>query len=721
MVRFAKYPCVLQLAESDCGAASLATVAKFYGRTLTMSYIREVVGTGQQGTTLLGLRRGAEALGFNAQGVKATPEILEQIDIMPLPAIIHWLGYHWVVLYGKRGNKYVIADPDPAIGVRYLSREELTKGWQNYIMLLLEVDQVRFEQQQDEQVHGLGHFLRRILPYRLILAEALLLNFVLGLIALTSPFFIQILTDDVLVRQDTRLLNAVVIAVAVMSLISSSLRLVQSNLIAHFAQRLELGLVLEFVRQILTLPLTYYETHRSGEIISRLYDIQRIRNVISQLFVSLPSEFFIAVASLGLLLFYSWKLMLAVTFIIILMMISTIAIFPHLRQKTKHILAQEGEKQAILVETFKGAITLKTTTAAPQLWEELQIRSSSVANLTFRAIQLAITNQTFSDTTSVLGSVGILWFGSQLVFAKELSIGQLVASYSLTQNVIRLMTDLVAIINQIIWIRTAAERLNEVIDANPEVQKEDYQKPFVKITADADIVCSKINFNYPGQLDLLEDFSLTIPGGRVVALIGESGCGKSTLSKLIAGLYNLESGNIRFGIYNRQDLSLDCLRQQVILIPQEPHFWSRSIIANFRLGAPHVTFEEIVTACQLTKADEFISKLPDKYQTVLGEFGASISGGQRQRLAIARAIVTDPSILILDESTANLDPVTETYVLDKLLFYRQSKTTILISHRPRVINRADWIVLLEQGKVKMQGTPEQLRSKSGAHLDFLTP
>ncbi|MDZ8109664.1 MAG: peptidase domain-containing ABC transporter [Nostoc sp. DedQUE12a] len=719
MVRFAKYPCVLQLAESDCGAASLATVAKFYGRNLAISYIREVVGTGQQGTTLLGLRRGAEALGFNAQGVKATPEILDQIDAMPLPAVIHWLGYHWVVLYGKQGNKYVIADP--AIGVRYLSREELTKGWQNYIMLLLEVDQVRLAEQQDHQVRGLRHFLRRILPYRLILAEALLLNFVLGLIALTSPFFIQILTDDVLVRQDTRLLNAVVIAVVVMSLISSSLRLVQSSLIAHFAQRLELGLVLEFVRQILLLPLTYYETHRSGEIISRLHDIQRIRNVISQLFVSLPSEFFIAVASLGLLLFYSWKLMLTVTLIIILMMISTIVLFPNLRQKTKQILAQEGENQAILVETFKGAITLKTTAAAPQLWEELQIRSSSVANLTFRAIQLAITNQTFSDITSVLGSISILWFGSQLVFAKELSIGQLVASYSLTQNVIRLMIDLVVIINQIIWIRAAAERLNEVIDANPEIQPEDFQKPFVKIAADADIVCSELNFNYPGQIDLLENFSLIIPGGRVVALIGESGCGKSTLSKLIAGLYNLESGNIRLGIYNRQDLCLDCLRQQVILIPQEPHFWSRSIIANFRLGAPHVTFEEIVRACQLTKADEFISQLPDKYQTVLGEFGASISGGQRQRLAIARAIVTDPPILILDESTANLDPVSETYVLDKLLFYRQSKTTILISHRPRVINRADWIVLLEQGKVKMQGTPEQLRSQSGTHLDFLTP
>ena len=190
---------------------------------------------------------------------------------------------------------------------------------------------------------------------------------------------------------------------------------------------------------------------------------------------------------------------------------------------------------------------------------------------------------------------------------------------------------------------------------------------------------------------------------------------------MIAGLYPLESGNIRIGLYNLQDISLDCLRQQVVLVPQEPHFWSRSIIENFRLGSPHVTFEEIVRACQISNADEFISKLPDKYQTVLGEFGANISGGQRQRLAIARAIVNDPPVLILDESTAGLDPVSEAEVLNKLLFYRRGKTTILISHRPRVIERADWIVLLDWGKLKMQGTPKELRLISGDHLDFLNP
>ena len=240
----------------------------------------------------------------------------------------------------------------------------------------------------------------------------------------------------------------------------------------------------------------------------------------------------------------------------------------------------------------------------------------------------------------------------------------------------------------IIKAQVVIQRLTEVIDATPEDEK-DFQKPWAEIPGHGDLTCTKLNFHHADRVDLLEDFSVTIPGGKVIALIGQSGCGKITLAKLIAGLYSSKSGNIRYGNYNQQDLSLECLRQQVVLVPQEPHFWSRSIIANFRFSYPHVTFEQIVKACQIAEANEFISELPDKYQTVLGEFGANLSGGQKQRLAIARAIVTDPPILILDESTGALDPVSEAKVLDRLLEYRQGKTTILISHRPKVIQRAD--------------------------------
>ena len=714
-----KYQVVRQHSEEDCGAACLATIAKHYQRTFTLNRIREAVGTGQLGTTLLGLRQGAEALGFNTRAVRAPAEILDQMQQAPLPAIIHWKGRHWVVLYGQQGRKYVIADP--SADIRYLSRQELSEGWKNWAMLLLQPDPTRFYAQPDEEViSGFGRFLRRVWPYRAIILQALVCAQVIGLLSLATPFLIQILTDDVLIRGDSRLLAAVAITVIVMNLISSSLRLVVNNLIAHFAQRLQLGLVLEFGRQILRLPLTYYENRRSGEIVSRLEDIQQINQLVSQVVVSLPSQLFSAVISFGFMLFYSGKLTLLAVAIAALMTVSTFVFLPTLQQKTRSVLVLNAENQGVLVESFKGALTLKTTTAAPQFWEEFQSRFGRLANQTFRTIQIGIINSTFSGLVSGIGSVALLWFGSSLVISKELSIGQLLAFNGMNANFLALIATLVAFVDRFTNIQTATGRLTEVIDATPENQ-DNGKKPFAVIPGDADITCTNLTFHYPGRLDLLEDFSLNIPGGQAIALIGKSGCGKSTLSKVIAGLYIPQSGNIRVGIYNLQDLSLDSLRHQVVLVPQEPHFWSRSIVENFRLGAPYVTFEQIVKACQIAEADDFISKLPDKYQTILGEFGANISGGQRQRLAIARAIVNEPPILILDESTAGLDPVSEAQVLDKLLFHRQGKTTILISHRPRVIERADWIVLLEHGKLKLQGSVEELRSIPGDHLDFLTP
>lgn len=333
-------------------------------------------------------------------------------------------------------------------------------------------------------------------------------------------------------------------------------------------------------------------------------------------------------------------------------------------------------------------------------------------------MQLGLYSSTITSILSTFINIGILWIGSYLVINRTLTIGQLIAYNGMSSNFLGFLSSVIGLVDEFITSQIVIQRLTEVIDATPE-DENDFKKQWVEIPANADITCAEINFHHTGRVDLLQDFSVTIPGGEVIALIGKSGCGKSTLAKLIPGLYTIQSGNIRYGFYNQQDISLECLRQQVVLIPQEAHFWSRSILDNFQFSYPHLTFRDIIIACQITGADEFISELPDKYQTVLGEFGANLSGGQKQRLAIARAIVTDPPILILDESTSALDPVSEAQILDRLLEHRRGKTTILISHRPRVIRRADWIVFLEQGKLKVQGTPEDLRQVTGEHLDFL--
>lgn len=707
---------VRQHSEEDCGAACIASISKFYGKNFTLNRVREAVGTGERGTTLLGLRRGANSLGFNARSVKASLDSLDQIENLPLPAIIHWQGYHWVVLYGKRGKRYVIADP--AVGLRYLEKHDLSKAWSNGVMLLLEPDATRFSLQTEDKTSGFSRFLKRTWPYRGILLQGLLLNLCLGILALTSPFLLQILTDDVLIRGDMQLLNRVAVAVCVMHLVSSSLQFLQGHLVTNFAQRLELGLVLEFGRTILRLPLSYYESRRSGEIVSRLEDIQEVNQLVAGMVVSLPSQFFIALVSIGIMLFYSRTLTIAAIFIAALMTGSTILFLPALQQKIRGLMVLSAENQGVLVETFKGALTLKTTNSEHEFWEEFQVRFGRLANFSLSTNHIGVINSTFSGLVSSIGSIALLWLGSSLVIRQELTIGMLLAFNSMNGNFTGFIASLIGFVDEFTRSKTAVQRLSEVIDATPE-SPDSFHKPWADIAPNADIVCRDLTFHHPGRVDVLDGLNLTFPGAKAIALIGKSGCGKSTLAKLIASLYLPQSGHIRCGIYNLQDLSLESLRQQIVLVPQDAHFWSRPIIENFRLGYPNIPFEKIVRACQISRADEFISQLPDGYQTVLGEFGANLSGGQRQRLAIARAIVNDPPILILDESTGALDPVSEADVLDQLLIHRQGKTTIFISHRPQVVRRADWIVMLDAGQLQCQGSPEELAQKPGQHLSFI--
>ena len=709
-----KYPFVLQHSEEDCGAACLATIAKYYGRDYTINRMREFVGTGQLGSTLFGLRTGAEKLGFNAQAGRATPELLEHINEVPLPMIIHWKGRHWVVLYGKKRNKYIVADP--TVGIRYLTESELMAGWLDGVMLILEIDNIQSLPESD-RTNGLSRFLQRILPYKKIVIEIVLINIAIGLLSLAIPFLIQILTDDILIRQDTDFLTKIAIAVIIINLFNSFFELIQFNLIAHVIQRLELGLILDFTRQMLHLPLSYYEARRSGEIVSRLQDIRQINQLVTNLIANVPSQFFIAIVSLSLMLFYSEKLTIIAVLISSLMLLSTIIVFPGLKKKTQFLMIAEAENHGFLVENFKGAMTLKTINGIPSVWEDLQRRFGNLAHLKFRRLQIGILNGVFSRFVSAIGVIVLLWFGSSLVINEELTIGQLLAFNTMYSYIGQFLVTVVSFANEFTSVRVAITRVTEVIDATPETEG---QKAWAKFNDDDDIICQNLSFSYPGRSNLLNEISVTIPGGKVTAIIGESGCGKSTLIKLIAGLYSVSSGNIRYGVFNQGDIDRMCLRQQLILVPQDTHFWSRSIIENFYLAAPQISFAEIVNACKIARADTFISELPEKYGTVLGEFGANLSGGQKQRLAIARAIAVNPSILILDESTSNLDPILETEVLYNIFSYRLGKTTLLISHRPQVILQAEYLVFLDKGHLILAGTPQELAQVSGKHLDFLS-
>ncbi|MEM1239801.1 MAG: peptidase domain-containing ABC transporter [Cyanobacteria bacterium P01_H01_bin.26] len=710
-----KYSFVSQSREEDCGIACLATIVKHYGQQISLLRIRELVGTGQLGASLLSLQQGAKALGFQARSGQANDYIFERIQRLPLPAIMHWGKDHWVVFYGRQQGKYVIADPK--VGIRYLSLDEVKQSWGNGAILLLVPDEAFYRLSTHRSNRTLD-ILQQAWLYRIPLLQILVYSLFIGLLSLTVPFLLQFITDDVLIKGDTHLLSRVVIVALGFFILQSLLTLVQVNLVAKIFKRFELGLTLEFSRKLLKLPLTYYETHRSGEFTNRLKDISRINGLIIDGVIQGPGLVCKALVSLVCMGVYSYQLTLVTLLTAMVTLGVTLILSPLFHLDIQRLLSLKAKNQALLAEIFRGAVTVKTTAAQSQLWQELQGRFGNLASKESGAVWLTTLNTQLTTLTLGIGGISVLWVGSTMVITQTLSLGQLLAFSLMSYSFLRLVSSLARFSGKFMEIKTSIQRFDDVINIHNE-SEDDWLKPLADIPADGDITFNQVNFHYPGRFNLLETFSLTIPGGKFSALVGASGSGKSTIAKLLAGLHPYQSGEILVGPYNLRDLSAEYVRQQIVLVSQTTHFWSRSILENFQLCAPNATYDEIVIACQITGADTFINCLPDGYLTVLGESGSNLSGGQLQRLAIARALVLKPAILILDESTSALDALSETELLQRLLQHRKGRTTVLISHRSSVNRIVDWVVLIDAGKVETAGPPDYLLTQDGGHLQFL--
>ena len=700
------HPCVRQFDEEDCGAACMATVAACYGANWSLNHVRELVGTTGNGTTLLGLRRGAESLGFRAQAAKADPQLIDQLDQVPLPLICHWQGNHWVVLHGHKGEQLVLADP--AIGLVELDREAFLKGWRDCVVLVLEPDPARFNKHDQQPQSGLHVFRQFLGPFKPLLTQTIALNSVIGLLGLGMPLLMQILTDDVLIRGDSGLLASLSVALMLLFVLRGLLSFLQGHMVGYFAQKLQLQMTMHYGHRLLSLPLRYFENRRSGEVVSRISDIQRLNALMTDVVLALPSQFCIAVVSLLLMWTYNAWLTFAALACYLVVIVANLCFLPAQAQLARNLLAKGADNQGHLVELFRGMSVLKCSDATSQAWQEYQRNIGKLTHLSWLSLRLDLKETTLTGLLGSLSGLALLWYGSSFVIQQQLSIGQLLAFNGMGSNVLAFLSGIAAVSQEFLRADVVLKRMSEVLSEPPE-QQIHAGVHSVTLPNDADIVCDKITFHHPGRRELLDRFSLHIPGGITTAVIGESGCGKSTLMRLVAGIDQPQSGSILYGPYNGRDLDINNLRKQVVLVPQESVLFNRSICDNFRFAHPDASFEEIVEACRISLADEFIRDLPEGYQTVVGEFGANLSGGQRQRLAIARALLTRPPILILDESTSALDPVLENRLLDQLLTLRQGQTTLFISHRPSMILRADWIIYLEAGQVKVQNHPAQLR------------
>ncbi|MEL6787638.1 MAG: ABC transporter transmembrane domain-containing protein [Cyanobacteria bacterium J06607_15] len=653
------YPYIEQQSSSDCGAACLAMISRYWGKRVSINYLRKLIGIGRSGSSLKSMAKAAESLGYHARPVRAS---LSRIVQQQNPWIAHWEGDHYVVVYRLKGDRLLVADP--ASGIRQIGRTEFLAGWTGYALLL---DPTENLYQAPTEKRSLSRFFYLLLPYRSLGVTIILASVLIQILGVISPLFTQIILDRVVVNRSQSTLNVLIIGMLMFGALNIGLSSVRSYLLSYLANRLDLTMIGGFVNHALNLPLKFFESRRVGDIITRVQENQKIQQFLIQNVMLSWLDFLTGFVYLGLMLYYNWQLTVLILLLIPPIVILTLAATPLLRKVSRQRFNATADQNSSLVEMMTGISTVKAVTAEQDLrwrWEDLLTRQ---LNVQFKGQKLAINLGLLSGLINSIGGGMLLWYGATLVIQGNLTIGQYVAFNMMKGHIISPVMVLVGLWDELQEVLISVERLNDVFDSKPEESAQEPKLVLPKLKGD--LVLDNVTFRYDDheEINILQNISLEITAGQTVAIVGRSGSGKSTLVKLIQGLYYPTSGQILVDGHNLKHVSLKSLRSQMGVVPQNCFLFSGTILDNITLYRPEYTLEQAIATAKLAEAHAFIQAMPLGYNTKVGERGESLSGGQRQRIAIARAFLGDPAILILDEATSSLDTESERRFQDNLL------------------------------------------------------
>jgi len=704
-----------QMDQKDCGVASLAMVFGYFGSYYSLARLRELAKTTINGTTALGLVKAAETLGFEPQAIQADMTLFDSPNLI-FPFVVHVLKdkefFHYYVVTGMDQQNIHIADPDPEVRLTKLSRERFEEEWTGTTIFV--APSPNYQPHKDKN-QSLTSFLPILINQKGLITNIILATVLVTLINIVGSYYLQSIIDTYVPNQTSSTLSIISICLVIVYALQQILSFAQDYLLIILGQRLSIDVILSYIKHIFNLPMSFFATRRTGEIVSRFTDANSIIDALASTIISifLDISMMLMISIILFLqnsnLFFMSLLGLPIYAVII------IAFMKPFEKMNRDTMEANATLSSSIIEDINGIETIKSLASEKTRYQKLDREFVDYLKRSFTYSRAESQQKALKKFAQLLLNVCVLWMGANFVMDGKMSLGQLITYNTLLYYFTNPLENIINLQSKLQTAQVANSRLNEVYRVNSEFEGQKMVEDLSMVQGD--MTFKGIHYKYDYGQDILSDINLNIKQGSKIALVGVSGSGKSTLAKMMVNFFNPSQGEIRLGDMNLNQIDKKSLRQHINYLPQQPYVFNGTILENLLLGAKEgTTQEDILRAVELAEIREDIERMPLNYQTELTSDGAGISGGQRQRIALARALLTDAPILILDEATSSLDILTEKRIVDNLM--NLDKTLVFIAHRLTIAERVEKVVVLDRGKIVEEGNHADLLARNSfyAHL-----